>query len=468
MVAACAPKVVEVEKIVEKEVTKVIKETVMVEGESVEVTKIVKETVVVEKEVVKEVPVEKPPIFPEPVKLEVWLGWGPDMTEVNRTVLDRFVEDNPNVSYELAMAVDEDKFVASVAAGVPPDIYANMGNMILSQWIPQEAVLQLDPYIESSGFDLSSQMQAGLAECTWMDGKLYGMAWGTDTWGFMWNKDQFEEVGLDPDVPPKTWEELHAFADKLTKREGLNLTRVGYIPGYGCWEHITYQTCYSFGGRLYNEDYTQITLNTPEMVRAMEDMKVYWDEYGADNLDRLTGGFGDGAQGGFYSGKIAMAQQGEWVPGSKRRLEIPWEHGIGKVQYPANKPEVEGTTCVNGTILVIPTTAAQPDAAWELLSFLVGPWATAVVMYAAGNIPTCINNLSDPRFAGNPDLYPHMQLAFDPNAYTLPLVPGMFELFDELLRVHELAFHGKMDIEEGLTSVEQKLQPKLDEALSSF
>jgi hypothetical protein len=52
---ACAPKTVLVEKEVTREVEKVVKETVMVEGEPVEVTKVVKETVVVKEEVEKEV-----------------------------------------------------------------------------------------------------------------------------------------------------------------------------------------------------------------------------------------------------------------------------------------------------------------------------------------------------------------------------------------------------------------------------
>ena len=52
---ACAPKTVLVEKEVTREVEKVVKETVVVEGEPVEVTKVVKETVVVKEEVEKEV-----------------------------------------------------------------------------------------------------------------------------------------------------------------------------------------------------------------------------------------------------------------------------------------------------------------------------------------------------------------------------------------------------------------------------
>ena len=235
IVVACAPaapQIIEVEK-------------------EVPVKEVVVQTVEVEKEVVKEVPVEKPPLFPKPVKLEFWTDcWGPPCVASMRTILDRFKEDNPNFSYELSVSTDE-KFVPAMAAGVPPDISILCWNMDIAKYAPEKGVLCLDPYIEASGFDLSTQLPMGVEECRWLDGKLYGMAWGTDVTGFMWNKDLFKEEGLDTEVPPKTWEELAEFSDKLTKKEDGRLIQVGYMPDYGFG---AYQQCHCFGGRLYNED----------------------------------------------------------------------------------------------------------------------------------------------------------------------------------------------------------------------
>ena len=51
-------------------------------------------------------------------------------------------------------------------------------------------------------------------------GQMWGyVQYGIDVYGLTWNKDQFKEVGLDPEKPPKTWDEFRDYAKKLTKRD---------------------------------------------------------------------------------------------------------------------------------------------------------------------------------------------------------------------------------------------------------
>ena len=61
-------------------------------------------------------------------------------------------------------------------------------------------------------------------------GRMWGyVQYGIDVYGLTWNKDQFREAGLDPEKPPKTWDEFREYAKKLVKRDAQgNITRVGY------------------------------------------------------------------------------------------------------------------------------------------------------------------------------------------------------------------------------------------------
>ena len=53
--------------------------------------------------------------------------------------------------------------------------------------------------------------------------------YGIDIYGLTWNKDHFKEAGLDPEKPPRTWDEFRDYAKKLTKKDAQgNITRVGY------------------------------------------------------------------------------------------------------------------------------------------------------------------------------------------------------------------------------------------------
>ena len=53
-----------------------------------------------------------------------------------------------------------------------------------------------------------------LSSVTW-DGKIYGIPRGANTIALYYNADMFKAKGLDPDNPPKTWDELYAAAKKL-------------------------------------------------------------------------------------------------------------------------------------------------------------------------------------------------------------------------------------------------------------
>lgn len=63
-------------------------------------------------------------------------------------------------------------------------------------------------------------------------GKLVGLGYAPAPLMQLYRKDYFKEAGLDPNKPPTTWEELHAYARKLVRRDSAgNVIRTGFdIP----------------------------------------------------------------------------------------------------------------------------------------------------------------------------------------------------------------------------------------------
>jgi hypothetical protein len=120
--AACQPKTVIVEKPVE--VTKIVKETVMVEGKEVEVTKIVKETVMVEKEKIVEKEVEVTRMVTAGELSGELIFWGHD-DHPHDLAATGFVDKYPNVEWISPHPADwGTKFTAALAAGEGcPDLY---------------------------------------------------------------------------------------------------------------------------------------------------------------------------------------------------------------------------------------------------------------------------------------------------------------------------------------------------------
>jgi len=101
-----------------------------------------------------------------------------------------------------------------------------------TSWLPgflKEGMLE--PVPEQDTRDWLSAVSPEIVALSYeIDGKIYGIPqFGVDIYGITWNKEQFEEVGLDPNQPPKTFAELMEYSKKLAKTDASgNLTRVGY------------------------------------------------------------------------------------------------------------------------------------------------------------------------------------------------------------------------------------------------
>jgi sn-glycerol 3-phosphate transport system substrate-binding protein len=86
------------------------------------------------------------------------------------------------------------------------------------------------------------------------DGKLLSMPFNSSTPVFYWNKELFQKAGLDPNKPPKTWDEVGEFGKKLV----ASGAKCGFTPqwqtwtmieNYGAWHDLPFATkANGFGG----------------------------------------------------------------------------------------------------------------------------------------------------------------------------------------------------------------------------
>jgi len=192
--AACQPRVVEVEKEVTKIVKEVVKETVIVKGtpEVVEkvVTKVVEVTPVVKAE--------------EPVELRV-VWWG-SQNRHTRTigVIKMFEQKYPHIKmvYEFTGWGDHwTKLATQAAGGNLPDIMQHDYAMI-AEWVEDGLLMSMDDYVDSGVLDFSNVADAALQGGR-VEGKLYGVNLGTNSLCWIVDLDAFEKAGVD--LPPVEW-----------------------------------------------------------------------------------------------------------------------------------------------------------------------------------------------------------------------------------------------------------------------
>lgn len=385
MLVSCAtpaaPQVVKETVIVEKE--KPVEQTVVVEKEK-EVQ--VKETVVVEKAVAK-----------ERTKVTFWhiFGSGP-----SRDIFDKLISDfnlaNPDFIVEPVYTdfwTYDQKFLAAVAAGDPPDVIM-ADQTRAGQRAEAQQVLSLDEFIQRDSFDMTAFWEYPQKDVVWQ-GKTWGIPYGPDTRVLFYNKDKFTEAGLDPEKPPTTADELFQYAQKLDKKNDAGeLTQVGFNPWWGnVW---VMPFVYSTGTEVVDEA-GKVHIDTPEVLSAATWYKQWVDHYGKENLDNFASSFGSGAQDPFISGQVAMIVQVQSFIGDLKQYAPDLNWGVALV--PGLK---EPASWGAGFDLEIPNGAKNPDGAWEFIKYMTTKDTQVKFAVASGWMPSRMDAAQDPQLTSTP------------------------------------------------------------------
>ncbi|HAS6025736.1 TPA: extracellular solute-binding protein [Vibrio vulnificus] len=143
-------------------------------------------------------------------KLEVMTPSGNYMNFVRKEVIPEFNKRFPDVkvvvsndeNLETRMAAGDLPNLYAGVFGYQPAKYAKMGKLAYFDQFEgyQELVERIDPVFMRKNF-----------------GRTYYIPWNVTTQLMIYNKELFREAGLDPEQPPKTWEEFIAAANKINQ-----------------------------------------------------------------------------------------------------------------------------------------------------------------------------------------------------------------------------------------------------------
>src|SRR5699024_15508 len=95
----------------------------------------------------------------------------------------------------------------------------------------QDYIVPVQQFVDDEGFDLSDFNENVINRYT-IDDTLYSMPFSASNAIMFYNKDMFEEVGLDPENPPKTFTEIEEAAKKIkdeTDNIGFSMATIGWF-----------------------------------------------------------------------------------------------------------------------------------------------------------------------------------------------------------------------------------------------
>ena len=268
------------------------------------------------------------------VTITYWQYFYESKVKLVDELIKNFEKANPGIKVEQVTFPYESfnqKVAASIPAGEGPDVIT-----LFYGWLPmyvKAGYLQELPKTDFNKAYFDKTYYPFVAESVDFGGKYYSAPTAVRTLALIWNKKLFREAGLDPNVPPKTLDELAAFAHTLSKYDNQgNLIQAGLAmqptgQGHSWIREVLFR---QFGNVPYSTDYRKVSYADAKGAEALKwytDLIVGKDKVGYPNFatDDVTA---------FKAGKAAMNIDGSFRIATLNAVkDLEW----GVAELPSNK-----------------------------------------------------------------------------------------------------------------------------------
>lgn len=286
-----------------------------------------------------------------------------------------------------------------------------------------------------------------------IDGDVKYLDYGRMTGGIFYNKDMWEEAGLTDDDIPETWDEFADVAEKLTKKDGDQITQAGFnFNGIGTAAQIGLS--YQLGQNLFESDGKTPALDNAanrEVVQRVVDM--YADGVGDPD-------FGPDAYESFGKGQSAMMYSWGHFNGTLQATYPDINYGVfrtpvpekGETPYAYDRFNGEATIGINAG-----ASEEQKAVAQDFLRFyLTNKEFLKKVSLAYSIFPTYKPLAKDPEIAEHPVL----AAMGEQDRYIWPgPIPPAFET--EATKMWEDVLYNDVSVDDAVAGYQSRVEKEL-------
>ncbi|MFC5466361.1 ABC transporter substrate-binding protein [Lederbergia graminis] len=256
----------------------------------------------------------------------------------------------------------DQRITAAQAAGTSPDITTMNYNKIVFS-ADQGKIVALDDYVDAAIFD---DLYDNVRDFISVDGKHYAYPMLVEPSSLLfYNKEMFEKAGLDPNKPPKTWDELIEYGKKLKDGRISGLTAAGNTSELG-WTHWGLQAM--VGASPISDDWSEATINNEKY----ESLLNLWGTLYKEGIfpKQMPGPYTDIQP--FAEGRTAMAINGSWAISQLRNdyPEILDNIGVAVLPTPDGNQDVP-TASLGGWTLTIDGNSDHKEEAADFIQYML-------------------------------------------------------------------------------------------------
>jgi len=184
--------------------------------------------------------------------------------------------------------------------------------------------------------------------------------------------DLFNDVGLDPESPPKSWADARAAAVKFKARDHLGIFWGWQVTGNWIFQAMLE----NLGGKMANEAGTAIMFND---ARGLQVLEYLWD-LTRNGLMPVT----DQGLGTFVAGNLGM-----WVDSSFQRVNTPKQANFPVRMSPIPTPDgsLPRVPAGGNGIMLFAQDEAKRNAAWSFIRWITEEEASRFIAANSGYTP---------------------------------------------------------------------------------
>ncbi len=335
------------------------------------------------------------------VIVKLWIHGQPESTKLLERAAALFEQKHPNIDVKIETQVSRgwvDKYLAAMQA-------KSCGDVLYVHWkrVPEFAsknsLVPLEELARRDNYDLDAFFPGSVDAYRYGEG-LYAIPCLGSTMVMFYNKDLFDEAGLDYPNDEWTWDDFLTAAKKLTI-----IDEHGRIKQVGCGPYDPATWIWSAGGRFASDDCSELYLTDPKTIAGLQ---FYVD---LKNKHKVTtrgmGFFGDdpAAVDVFEKGRIAMDINGPWMLTKYAPIkQFKWDVAL----FP--KGPAGRHTRYAGMGFAIWSGSKKQQLAWELVKFMCGPQSSMILADTLADVPARKEAAYSPVFLKKE--YPWDQTAF--------------------------------------------------------
>lgn len=331
----------------------------------------------------------------------------------------------------------QEKAITLAAAGNPVAL-SYMGSRVLKQLAANELILPFELTDEELG-----TYEDSVLSTVQFDGKTWGLPRAFSTKALYWNKDLFEQAGLDMPDGPQTFEDVVTAAKAITENtdaQGIGIAAASFDNTM----HQFLNWMYSNGGAVLDAD-GKVVFDSPEVIETLQFFKdlVPYAQNGPIAYDRAK------LEPLFTEGQIAMYVNGGW--GRSRIGDV--NAGINLIP---KGPSGDHSTLLITDSLVVFDGSGVEEAAADLVKYLTAPERQAEADKAGGWTPIRQTADSDALIAEDPTWAPF--IAAVPTGGPEPLMLEYVAMQDVINEAIQGVILGEIEPEEAAKEAAEELR----------